>query len=121
MSVLFSHSNPTLAFKLEPYFFKDLHVSQITPFLQSPVLSFRHRYTLVGELRRKKEVASGSHVGEKEAASGQMQDESHWERVMPDRVSALRPREERGVSGGCARAKGGVRVGGRGRLVPGQS
>jgi len=109
--------NPTLAFKLEPYFFNDLHVSQITLFLQSSVLSFRHRYTLVGEPCRKKEVASGSHVGEKEAASGQMQDESHWERVMPDRVSALRPREERGVSGGCVRAKGGVHVGGTLRQI----
>ena len=41
---------------------------------------------------------------------------------MLDRVSMPRPREERGVSGGHVRAKGGgVRVGGRGRPVPGQS
>jgi hypothetical protein len=42
-----------------------------------------------------------------------------WVGVMLDRVFA--PREEKGMSGGHACAEGGgVHVGGRGRLVPGQ-
>lgn len=74
--IVFSFESNT-RLQIRALLFNDLHVSQITLFLQSSVLSFRHRYTLIGELCRKKEVASGSHVGEKEAASGQMQDESH--------------------------------------------